>query len=585
MSQGPTIDLDWEEGLFRLARGLVRKVLRREAPRPEGEVRLEDVAARLSALGSLVAGLPLEVRPARDRGGVRGLDLLVPEALSISSVPEDNGLAYVVRVVLTARMAGDALLGSRATPPGRATMAGRDEGSLAAVERAVASLTAEYPGFAAAWARARALEGEPPLGESRLWGPIIEPPVDPGGAVEMPGEGSHDDGGVTTEIEAPPVEELTIHRMKEDPLDLPVHAFEKVEMAESFGGTFRRPDGSDELDDHLEALEEVDLGHLLRGGPETRSAMKAELSLGADVPDVAHVDPGEPFVAYDEWDGRRTRYRRDWCRVIPTAMPPGDGRWAAEALGRHRRTIDRLEAELARHRGRLDARPRSLHGEDLDLDALSRALAAVRAGRTPTRRVWVEQARARRDLATVVLLDVSLSTDGWIDGRRVLDVAKESVLVLGEVTERLGDELEVLAFASHTRHRVRCWAVREASEPWSRGRSRLGLLEPQGYTRIGPALRHATDRLFRSPARHKLLLLLSDCKPTDYDRYEGRHGMADVHKALHEARQRHVHVHALAIDSVASSWLASMFPPGQWAVLPTPERLPEALTLAYGRCA
>lgn len=497
--------------------------------------------------------------------------MLVPSAISVSTSPEENVLLYVVRVVLAAEMATSAMAD-----------AGVDD--EARMRRARARLNEQFDGFAEAWSAARTIEGEVPLAESCLWGPVFATPFDPATETSIEDLAQSVEGDAT-EIEAPAIEELIIHRMKESPLEMPVHAFEKVEMAESFGGTFRRPDGSDELDDHLEALSEVDLGHLLRGGPSAGSMMKAELALGADVPDVAHVDANEPHVAYDEWDSRRKQYRPDWCRVYPTPMPPGDGEWARAALGRHRRTVERLHRQLFRHRDRLRARPRALDGEDVDLDALCHAYATLRSGHTPTRRLYVEQARLQRDLATCVLVDVSLSTDSWVDNRRVLDVAKESVLVLGEVADRLGDALQVLAFASHTRHQVRCWTVRDWDEPWSKGRSRLGLLEPQGYTRIGPALRHATAQLVATRAKHKLLLLVSDCKPTDYDRYEGRHGMSDVHKALGEAKQREVHVHALAIDAVATGWLPAMFGRGQWAVLPRPDRLPEALTQAYGRSA
>ena len=85
-----------------------------------------------------------------------------------------------------------------------------------------------------------------------------------------------------------------------------------------------------------------------------------------------------------------------------------------------------------------------------------------------------------------MLLDVSLSTDAWVANRRVLDVAREAVLVLGEVAHRFADPLQVLAFASHTRNRCRVWTVRDWHEPWALGKARLGALHPQGYTRIGP---------------------------------------------------------------------------------------------------
>ena len=562
-SAGPDLDLDWEEGLFRLVRALVRRVFRRgEQPPPLGEVRLEDLGGRLAALASLIAGRRLRVLPARERGGLRGDDLLLPATLAVSPDPQDNVLLYVVRAVL-----------------GGGIAQGVDgELDVAAVCSAAARLGDELPGFAEAWRRARAIEGGV-LEDSLLWGPELS-------VGSSSSEGTGQGAPVrsdATEIAAPAVEDVTVHQMDEEPLELPVHAFEKVEMADSFGGSFRRPDGSDELDDHMEALEEVDFGHLLRGGPSAGSLLKAELHLDADIPHVEEVGADERAVLYDEWDARAGRYRKGWCRVYPSALPPGGGAWARQTLPAHRRTIDRLYGQLLRRRDRLRARPRSLHGADVDVDALCDAWATLAARRSPSPRLYVESARVRRDVATLVLLDVSLSTDSWVADRRVLDVARDSVLVLGEVLDRLGEEVEVLAFASHTRHKVRCWTVRGWGEPWSVGRGRLSLLSPQGYTRIGPALRHANARLAARSETCRDLILVSDCKPTDYDRYEGRHGVADVRKALAEGARVGVRTHALAIDAAASGWLPAMFGAARWSVLPSPERLPDALVRAAVR--
>ena len=141
----------------------------------------------------------------------------------------------------------------------------------------------------------------------------------------------------------------------------------------------------------------------------------------------------------------------------------------------------------------------------------------------------------------------------------------------------------VQAFASNTRNCCRVWTVRGEAEPWASARGRLGVLEPQGYTRIGPALRHATATLEAISADRKLLLLISDGKPNDYDRYEGRYGIGDVRMVLREAQQRGIHTHALAVDAVARDYLPSMLGPGAWSVLLTPDRLPESLTGVYGR--
>jgi nitric oxide reductase NorD protein len=182
-----------------------------------------------------------------------------------------------------------------------------------------------------------------------------------------------------------------------------------------------------------------------------------------------------------------------------------------------------------------------------------------------------------------VLLDLSLSADAWIEGRRVLDVTREAALVLGEVAHRLGDRLQLLGFASHTRNQVRVWEICGWREAWSAGRARLGGLRPQGYTRIGPALRHAAAGLAAVEARDRLLLLISDGKPTDYDRYEGAYGIADIRQAMREARAQRIRTHALAVAQEGRDYLPAMLGPGAWSLMSHPDQLLEALALAYGR--
>lgn len=488
-------------------------------------------------------------------------DLLLPAQMDLAPDAEANAGLYLLRAVLGGALA-------------------REEGPLLQrLDRAIPRLREELAGFGPAWEEALALQAQ--AGRVVLWGPLLEvnraPSADEG-------EGEGPPSREASEAEALPIEEVDILALKEEEaLQLPIHAFEKVEMAEPFNGTLRQLDGSDDLDDHLEALEEVNLGQMLRGGPQAHSLLRAEIALDASVPEVGDIDPDDPGIAYPEWDGGAGRYKPDWARVYPAHARAEDPAWAGQALIRTRRTVDRLYAELCRHRDRLSEQPRQLDGEQVDVDALTEAWASRRAGCDPDPRLYIRQARQRRDLATCVLLDISLSSDAWVDNRRVLDVARDSAFVLGEVCDRLGDRLQLQAFASHTRHKVRSLVLRDWHEPWARARGRLGALQPQGYTRIGPALRHAVAGLRRVPARHRLLLLVSDGKPTDYDRYEGRYGMADVRQALREARAAGVRTHALTIEQRASDWLPAMMGPGAWSILPRPEALPEALARVYGR--
>jgi nitric oxide reductase NorD protein len=617
MKPGDLLELDWEVGVFRAVRALWRWAVPQPLPYDASRAaHLQEVVRRLSPLAQLVAGMPVRVLPARSEGGVRGRDLLLPPVLDVLADAEANRGLYVLRAV---HAAGVARL-CAAPPPSEPT-----ELLRASLEAALASarlLREELAAFGPAWdevcaallaarpaldtldrraratelARQQALRGGPldpslwaeirasggPAGPPvALWGSLLLVETDGQGA-GTPGDAQLPDG---TEQQAPAVEAL--RRALLDPKaqedHVVYHTFEKVETVEPFSGNTKTADGSDELEEHLEALDEVDLRELVRDGTEAHSIYKAELDVFADIPDVERIAPGEAGLPYDEWDYRSRSYRQGWCTVYPSRMPAALPGWGQQAAARHRRLIATLRQRLEDHRSRLRPQDRQTDGEQPDIDALVDHLADVRAGRTGSNRLYIRQQRQRRDFATTVLLDVSLSSDGWVDDRRVLDVSREAVLVLGEVADALQDRLEVLAFASSTRNRCRVWTLKAWGEPWALGRARLGALEPQGYTRIGPALRHATRGLLAAPADRRLLLLISDGKPNDYDRYEGQYGMADVRKALREAEQAHVVAHALAVDAGARAWLPSMFGPGRWHVLPTPDHLLPALTEVYGR--
>jgi nitric oxide reductase NorD protein len=57
------------------------------------------------------------------------------------------------------------------------------------------------------------------------------------------------------------------------------------------------------------------------------------------------------------------------------------------------------------------------------------------------------------------------------------------------------------------------------------------------------------------------------------DRYEGRYGVADVHRAVLDAQGSGVVTHALAVDPAAMAWLPSMFGHGRASVVARPEEL------------
>jgi nitric oxide reductase NorD protein len=290
-------------------------------------------------------------------------------------------------------------------------------------------------------------------------------------------------------------------------------------------------------------------------------------------------EPSAGALAYPEWDWRTARYRLQAAVIRERRVTGGDLVWADQAMRRYAGLVRRVRREFEHLRPRRQILRRQPEGTDLDLDAFVVSAADRRAGLPPDGRLYLAERRVRRDTAVALLVDVSSSTDGWIAGnRRVVDVAREGALIVAEALAALGERHAIFGFRSQGAARVDFLLVKQFDEaPGAGVRQRIGALEPDGYTRLGGALRHTTALLCREPARHRLLLLLSDGRPNDVDQYEGRYGLEDTRQAMLEARLQAVKPFCLTIDREAPRYAGRVFGQRDHALLRNPERVPEAL--------
>lgn len=326
-----------------------------------------------------------------------------------------------------------------------------------------------------------------------------------------------------------------------------------------------------------ESLDELSIGETSK---RAASRLKAELELAPQAVEDATLS-GEH--TYPEWDFKRNAYLPDHCRVVATvasAAESGADDWQPDVEARRRIRAVKRQFEALRPRHRLC--PAQADGDDLDLNALIRTRADLVATGAASDRLYLQSRNVDRDFAVSVLFDASLSTDSWVDNRRILDIEKESVLALSRGLEACGDDHCVLAFSSRTRREVKVQTLKAFGEPSAKHLAqRLGALKPGHYTRIGAALRHAAAGLELRPNRHRLLLLLTDGKPNDSDHYEGRFGVEDTRRAVQEARRAGLLVFGITVDTKAREYFPYLFGPGGYAVVSRPARLPSALPLLY----
>lgn len=362
----------------------------------------------------------------------------------------------------------------------------------------------------------------------------------------------------------------------------PLMMFFRAESILSWGEFVKVNRASDDDDDGnaLAAANDMDVLAIAPDGQTTASRVKFDLDLPSAAADDRPLGPG---IRLPEWDWRRGTLVPDHCALqtlvttdpAPYAPPP--------ALRATARRVRRRMEVLRGGMGRLHAQP---EGEEIDLDAWIRHhVEAARAPRSEAPSVFTRRVRSERSLATLLLADLSLSTDAYAtQTARVIDVIRDALYVFGEALHASGDPFEMLGFSSVRRQNVRVHQLKGFDEAWGpRPRDRVGAIKPGYYTRMGAAIRHATARLAERPERQRLLLLLTDGKPNDLDVYEGRYGLEDTRHAVMAAREAGLLPFCITIDETAHDYLPMLFGQQGYALVHRPQDLVGKLSAVHQR--
>jgi nitric oxide reductase NorD protein len=198
-----------------------------------------------------------------------------------------------------------------------------------------------------------------------------------------------------------------------------------------------------------------------------------------------------------------------------------------------RRQFELLRGARSRLRKQLD-------GDEIDLEAYLESRSDFGAGLPLAQRLYQTQRRAYRDLAIVLLVDVSGSTDSWVAAqRRVIDVEREALLLVCMALDGLMQPYAVQAFSGNGSERVTIRTVKGFDERFDSGvAQRISSLEPEEYTRAGTE---------------------------------------DFRQSVTEAKLQGISPFCLTIDRQAASYLPFVFGAGHYALLTRPELLPMAL--------
>jgi nitric oxide reductase NorD protein len=284
-------------------------------------------------------------------------------------------------------------------------------------------------------------------------------------------------------------------------------------------------------------------------------------------------------IKYDEWDYRRGGYKKHWCSLFEHDIHPVPEPFVELTLQRYGGYVGLLRKrfELIKRESKLLRRQRE--GNSIDIDAVIEAFSDIHAGLSPTENLFIRLDRQERNIAVLFLLDMSGSTKGWVN-----QAEKESLVLMCEALEALGDRYAIYGFSGMTRTRCDFYRIKGFEEIYTDSvKKRIAGIRPKDYTRMGPPLRHSIHILNSVEARTKILITLSDGKPEDGDAYKGEYGIEDTRKALIEAREQGIHSFCITIDTEASTYLPHMYGEANYIFIDDVKKLPNRITEIYRR--
>ena len=323
---------------------------------------------------------------------------------------------------------------------------------------------------------------------------------------------------------------------------------------------------------------------------------------------------------YDEWDYRISDYRSRWCLLREKEMVEGDSGYFGATLDGYATLAAQIrrQFELMVPQALLKEK-RQQDGDELDFDSLIEAMIDKKSGTSPSDKVYLRLNKVQRDVAVVFLLDMSASTAEAIDEsqkfadewdapddpleymfwlrnrrgegvrrsyKRIVDLEKESLVLLIHALETIGDTYGIYGFSGYGRENVDFFVIKDIKEVLSeKVKARIDRVSPLQATRMGPAIRHAVTKLEGLEARDKFLILISDGRPQDrgYSRegVEKQYAIHDTRIALIEAKRKGISPFCLTVDREGHDYLRDMCQGMGYEVLADIHSLPRRLPALY----
>ncbi|MCU7818925.1 MAG: VWA domain-containing protein [gamma proteobacterium symbiont of Lucinoma myriamae] len=366
--------------------------------------------------------------------------------------------------------------------------------------------------------------------------------------------------------------------MPDDKSGFFAYRFDTIFGWSEFVNVDRMTDEDADQDSADNNADDMDFLSVARDSKSKGGKVKFDLDLPADSEDEVIF---ESDVMLPEWDYKKRILQPDYCSVVNYVHIASD---KGELPERLRRTAKKLRQQLEALTTKRVWHRHQSEGSELDLDAYINYVGERFSGHKVEQPDLYQQLRStERDLSCLLLADFSLSTDTWLSNdARIIDVIRDSLFLFSESLRNTGDQFAIYGFSSRNRGHIRFNTLKTFKESYNGlVRSRIQAIKPGFYTRMGAAIRYASDKLEAQDTQQRLLLILTDGKPNDLDRYEGRYGIEDTRRAIHEARVRGLQTFCITIDDQGGEYLPHIFGNNGYTIIRKPEHLSQKLPILY----
>lgn len=315
-----------------------------------------------------------------------------------------------------------------------------------------------------------------------------------------------------------------------------------------------------DIDNNLNILDELNINKTIISNNKTTSSYNANILNKETIYSTYENNTIKNNYVYKEWNTQKNKYNNDWCNIYLEDI----NKTTKTNKENVNKIIEKYKIDIIKLRKNIKNilnikiwKNRQIIGQDIDIDTLIDNYQDSK--KNFFERLYKYKEKKVNDLAISILIDISLSTDSYLDNIKIINRIRELSLFIGESINKIINKYSLSGFYSNTRHDCRYVNIKNFTDCWDKKKYDIDKIIPIGYTRIGPAIRHTITNIKSINAKKKAIIIITDGKPTDYDEYEGKYGIEDIKKTIIEANKIKINIKSLLINDIPKPHFSSMF--------------------------